>query len=150
MASQLYSVTGTANWAKLFERNRDKGEFHVETDGATTIDLLLDKEGLDTMKKAGSRLRPKITDEGVVIKFKRPWVHQSIEAFGGAPRVVNKDDEPWDTEISVGNGSQVEVFFSVYDTKMGKGTRLEGVRVLDLIEYEAPEGENKGGVKLPF
>lgn len=150
MATQLHSVTGTARWAKLFERNRDKGEFHAETDGATTIELLLDKEALDQIKKTGSRLRPKITDEGVVIKFKRPWVHPSVEAFGGAPRVVDKDDNLWDDSVSIGNDSLVEVYFTTYDTKMGKGTRLEGVRVKELVEFVSDKENTGSGIKLPF
>lgn len=151
MAAKLHSITGTAYWAKLFERNRDKGEYHEATDGITSIDLLLDKEALDYLKKTGSRLRPRVTEEGVVVKFRRPWVHNSIEAFGGAPRVVNKDNETWDNTVSIGNGSEVEVFFSVYDTTKGTGTRMEGVRVLNHVEYEVPEDQRKeSGIKLPF
>lgn len=147
MATALYNITGEASWAKLFERNRDRGDFHEATDGITSINILLDKESLDVLKKSGSRLRPSITEDGMSVKFRRPWVHQSVTEFGGQAKIVDKDDEPWDTSIAIGNGSKVEVFFSVYDTSKGKGTRLEGVRVLELVEYESEGG---GGVKLPF
>lgn len=40
-----------------------------------------------------------------------------------------------------GNGSIVDVRLSVYDTQMGKGNRLESLKIIDAIEYEAPEDE---------
>lgn len=53
-------------------------------------------------------------------------------------------DEPTITRkgepILAGNGSTVEVTLAVYDTRRGKGTRVESIRILDLVEYN-PEGE---------
>lgn len=149
MPSQLYNVTGIAMYPKLFENNRDMHEgFHGAYGGAYTIDVLLEKAELDKLTKSGSKLKPRITDEGISIKFKRKHIHP-VEALGGPPKVADKDNEPWDTSVYIGNGSKVEVWFEVYDTKMGKGTRLEGVKVLELEEYETEEGgETK--TKLPF
>jgi len=148
MSTELYEVTGIGNWAKLFERNKDNNEdFHGEG-GATTIDVLLDKEELDVVTKSGSRLKPKLTEDGIVIKFKRKFNHPSVPALGGLPKVADEEGTAWDDEVSIGNGSKVKVFFSVYDTKMGKGTRLEGVQVLDLVEYE--DDSESTGIKLPF
>lgn len=147
--SQMYSIIGIANWAKLFERNRDNSEYHEATDGITCLDLILDQEAITTLKETGSRLRPRMTEEGMVVKFRRPWAHPKIEAFGGAPKVVDHEDNPWDDSVSIGNGSRVEVFFVVYDTPMGKGTRMEGVRVLELVEYEAPNSGISDS-RLPF
>lgn len=148
MATERIYLTGTSMWAKLFERNRDKGEYHTETDGITSLDLLLEKEDLDKLKASGSRLRPKVTDEGLTIKFRRPWVHPSIEEFGGPPQVVDKDGKDWDDSVSIGNGSTVEIAVDVYDTQMGKGSRLAGVKVLELVEFEG-DGE-PSQPKLPF
>lgn len=148
MASQTYYVTGTAMYPKIFERNRDRGEYHKDTDGACTIDLIVDKEGQDIIKKSGSRLRPQITDDGLKYKFKRKWEDPVSKDFGGAPQVVDREGNDWDDSVSIGNGSVVEVAFDVYDTKLGKGTRLTGVKVITLIEYEDNEGG--GAKKLPF
>lgn len=148
MATERIYITGTAMWAKLFERNRDTGEFHEATDGVTSVDMVLEKEQLDKLKKAGSRLRPRITDEGLVIKFRRPWKHQSIEEFGGQAQIVDKDGNQWDNTKSIGNGSKVEIAVDIYDTKLGKGSRLAGVKVLDLVEYESEYKDS--GPSLPF
>ena len=148
MTAQLLELEGIANWAKVYETNRDTNEdFHGEG-GAYTVDVLLEKEELDKLTKSGSRLKPKIVDEGISIRFKRKHIHPAgIEELGGPPKVVGPDKEPINQLI--GNGSKVKVYVSVYDTKMGKGTRLEGMQVTDLIEYES-ESEGGGGVKLPF
>lgn len=151
MASKQVVVEGTLMWAKLFERNKDTNEdFHGEG-GAYTVDVILDKEELDKVTESGSRLKPKITDEGIVIKFKRKHNHK-IEELGGAPQVVDAEKEEWNDEVSIGNGSKGKVAFTVYDTKMGKGTRLDAVQVTELVEYEGDsdeDGEPKAK-KLPF
>lgn len=44
--------------------------------------------------------------------------------------------------ILIGNGSEVEVTLEIYPTgSFGKGTRLNSVRILDLIEYNPDAGE---------
>lgn len=148
MTTQLIELEGIANWAKVFEANRDMNtDFHGEG-GAYTVDVQLEKEELDKLTKSGSRLKPKLGDDGVSIRFKRKHIHPGgIEELGGPPKVVGPDKEPIDGLI--GNGSRVKVYASVYDTKLGKGTRLEGMQVVDLVEYESEGGEG-GGVKLPF
>lgn len=146
--STMHSVIGKGNWAKLFEHNRDIGEFHKDSDGAYTLDLELEQDQLNVVSESGSRLKPRVGEGGISIKFRRKHLHPSIPALGGAPKVVDKDDQPWNPEVLIGNGSTLEVFFTVYDTKMGKGTRLEGVRVLDLVEYEREDED--GDSRLPF
>lgn len=152
MTAELIELEGIANWAKVFEFNRDKNEdFHGEG-GAYTVEVQLEKEELDKLTKSGSRLKPKLTDDGISIRFKRKHINQSgIEEFGGPPKVVDADKNPFPDDTLIGNGSKVKVYVSVYDTKMGKGTRLEGMQVLDLVEYESDYEEGSGGgVKLPF
>ena len=147
MTTQLLEVTGIAQWAKVYPHNKDKNEDFHGPGGAYTIDVLLDKEELDKVTASGCRVKPRLTEEGITIKFKRKETHVGgIDALGGAPRVV--DEEGNDFTNLIGNGSKVTVFASVYDTKMGKGTRLEAVQVLDLVEFETEEGTS--GVKLPF
>lgn len=150
MAKDFLRITGTAMWAKLFERNRDRGEYFKETDGKTTIEVILEKEELDKLKQAGSRLRPRITDDGLSVTLRRPWVHPTIEEFGGPPQVVDADGNDWDDSVSIGNGSKVEVALEIYDTKLGKGTRLAGVKVLEHVPYESPDSGEPKAPKLPF
>lgn len=146
MATTRIYLTGIAVWAKLFERNRDRGEFHEATDGITCVNIVLEKEEMDALKKAGSRLRPTVMEEGLAVKVRRPWIHDSIPEFGGQAQIVDKDGKEWDSSVAIGNGSKIEVALDIYDTAKGKGTRLAGVKVLDLVEYESPEGASN----LPY
>ena len=41
--------------------------------------------------------------------------------------------------VLVGNGSKAQITLAVYTTQMGVGNRLESIKLLDLIEYKAPE-----------
>lgn len=150
MATKLHSVVGKAMWAKVFEHNKDSNEDFHGPGGACTIDVLLDKEELDKVSKSGSRLKPRITDDGISIKFKRKLVHPSITELGGAPRVVDADEKEWDASQVIGNMSDVEVYFEVYDTKMGPGTRLRAVKVLNLVEFVPEDGGGEAENKLPF
>ena len=150
MTTETVKLTGKASWAKIYEGNRDKNEaFHGEG-GAYTIDVLLEKEELDKLTASGSRLKPRLSDDGISIKFKRKHIHPAgIKALGGPPQVV--DAEGNDFSEWLGNGSTVEVAVDVYDTKMGKGTRLTGVRVVEFVAPpEREEGEEGGAPKLPF
>jgi hypothetical protein len=141
-------ISGTIMWAKVFERNRDQGEFHTETDGACTVNMILEKEELDKLKAAGSRLRPNITDDGLSVKFRRAFKNPVAEDFGGAPQVVDGEGNDWDDSISIGNLSKGTVAITIYETKMGKGTRLEGLQVTELVEFATDGGSYEK--KLPF
>ena len=153
MATQVHVVRGKAMWAKIFERNRDTESSHPmiqqeldKTDGKTSIEVILDEEGLATFEASGSKKKINQLEDGPAVRFERPFKHR-IEDFGGAPRVVDgrgEEDKPWDENINIGNGSDVEVMFVTYDTSLGKGTRLEAVRVLDLVEY------SESAPDLPF
>ena len=148
MASTMNKLTGTAMWAKVFPHNKDKNEDFHGPGGAYVLDLIVDQQGEQEFLATGARTTPKVTDEGVAIKFKRKHTHH-IEDFGGSPQVVDADNNDWDGTL-IGNGSTVEVAYTVYDTKMGKGCRLEGVRVIDHVELPPLEGGEGGAKKLPF
>ena len=149
MASEMIYLKGKANWAKLFPHYKDKNEDFHGPGGAYTVDLIVEQEELEKYTSTGGRVRPRVTDEGVVLKLKRKHTHH-IEDFGGTPQVVDKDGNDWDGTM-LGNGTEVEAAITVYDSKTGKGTRLEGVRVLDLVEMPPMEDAEGGGAKrLPF
>ena len=145
MATKTIELTGTLEWAKLFESNRDNGEYDVETDGATTVTLLMEDDVFKAMKDAGVRKqgKPDPDGKGIRVTFKRPW----NDKFGrdwaaGVPQVFTPAGEEWDMETDglIGNGSVGVVFLDVYDTKMGKGCRLSGVQVVDHVEFEGGGG----------
>ena len=151
MATELLTLEGTLNWAKVFEVNRDKADFHTESNGACTVDLVMEKEEFDKIAASGARLSGKPTDEGIMVKFKRKFEHPNIAEFGGAPKVADADGKLWDIDEKglIGNGSKGRVFVVVYDSKFGKGTRLEGVQVMEHVVYESDK-EFTPAIQLPF
>jgi hypothetical protein len=149
MSTELFEFEGIASWARVFEQNRDMDKrFHGDYDGLCSIDLEMDKEEYDKFIATGSRTSGKPGENGIIVKFKRKFAH----AFaGGAPKVAKADGTLWKLEEDglIGNGSRVKVFATVYDTKIGKGTRLEGVQVLEHVPFESERKESTG-IKLPF
>lgn len=75
--------------------------------------------------------------KGEVKEFNPPWLRDK----DGAYLVHYQDDgERVGEPILVGNGSVVEVEVEVYDAPpYGKGCRLRGMKLIDLIEYVPPE-----------
>jgi len=153
-----FIIPGIAQWAKVFEHNRDMEGFegaYVDCDGAYTIDLVVDEDGLAIYErsKAAGKPKPAYLDEGTgtythkrknnddeantrtdlfIIKFKRKHLDRVSDRFGGAPEIIGLPEGV--TEI--GNGSRVELRFSTYTTKMSNGCRMEKIRVVDLVEFE--------------
>jgi len=155
MGTRKVKLTGYAYWAKVFEDNRDKTGFEnalVEIGGQTTIDMDLDNESMEKLKKSKSMKRgsPSNDNDGMTrVRFTRKWTE---EYGGGEPTVVKADGTKWDYDEDgpIGNGSTVEVVLSVYDTsrKAIVGTRLDKVKVLEHKAYN-PDGDDdeEEGVK---
>lgn len=146
MTTTYHYFTGPCTWAKLKKPDDFNGVKNWK------INVYLDKKGIDELKASGLRVRPKKDDEGkLFVTFRRPVekeIKGEIVEFD-PPTLLGKENEPLDK--LVGNGSVVTVKVSVFDTRMGKGHRLESVRVENLIEYTPPqEGTAKPDVGLPF
>lgn len=149
MATKTIELTGILEWAKLFESNRDQGEYDVETDGATTVTLLMEDDVFASMKNEGVRKQGKKDPDGkgVRVTFKRPWADQfGRDWAAGAPQVFTPSGDHWalDKDGLIGNGSVGVVYLDVYDTKMGKGCRLQGVQVIDHVSFEGAGGQSSG------
>ncbi len=150
MGTRKVKLTGLGYWAKVFEDNRDLTGFEdalKEIGGQTTIDMDLDADNMEKLKKAKSMLRGKDSpdnDDKVRVRFKRKWTEQY---GGGEPVVLKADGTAWDYDEDgpIGNGSTVEVTLSVYDTsrKAIIGTRLEKVKVLEHRPYVKDEDEDE-------
>lgn len=143
-------LKGQANWAKVFESNRDMEGYagaYKGCDGAYTIDLITDLDTFSDLKLSGSMKKGNPTDDGMQVKFVRK--HKGpFEDASGPPVVLDEEGNPWDFEDRgiIGNGSEVEVTVSVYPIKRFStvGTRLEKVRVLKHVEYDAPSTDGTG------
>lgn len=149
MGTRKVKLTGLSYWAKVFEDNRDLTGFEdalKDIGGQTTIDMDLDGENLEKLKKSKSMKRGKVSpdNDGLTrVRFTRKWTEQY---GGGAPTVVKADGSTWDYDEdgAIGNGSTVEVTLSVYDTsrKAIVGTRIEKVKVLEHREYD-PDADDE-------
>jgi hypothetical protein len=153
MATQYYNITGKCAWAhNLFKYDESRyGKRWM-------VDVYPDEEGMETFNEAGIELRPikKPLFEGEVgYRFRRDVEKQikgKMESFQ-PPKIVDIDGEPWPSDgPRIGNGSTVEINVAVYETRGGdgpKGHRLQGMRVLELVPYEAPNPEATPPVEAP-
>ena len=142
MATRKVKLVGTAEWAKVFEQNRDMlgyNEAYVDCNGACTIDLIMDEANHDAFISTGTAKRPKKEANGYRVKLVRRF-DTGHDYSSGAPTVTHADGTPWDFDADglIGNGSVVEVIASVYDTSYNgrkgvTGTRLDSVKVIEHV-----------------
>jgi hypothetical protein len=135
-------LEGKANWARVFEDNRDMKGFegaYEECEGAYTLELVLDAENFDKLKASGSMKKGSIDTEGVKVKFVRKHKGPFPEV-SGPPKVLKADNSVWGFEKdgAIGNGSDVEISLSVYPVMKGKrfGTRLDKVVVKNAVAFD--------------
>ena len=145
MATRKIKLTGIAEWARVFETNRDMDGFdgvYRDHDGACTIDIIMDDANLSTLKASRSMKKgtPDAEGRGTKVKFIRKF-NTGKDWDSGAPIVQKSDGSTWDisSDGTIGNGSTVEVELSVYDTSRPNivGTRLDKVKVIDHVAYIA-------------
>ena len=153
--SRFIKLDAELQWAKVFTHNRDMIGYkpndkvpgsYEDCDGAYKVDLILDEENLQKLTDAGSMKRPKEQEDGrykvtVIRKHKGPFPEVS-----GPPKVTGIGDSE-----EIGNGSKAIVTVVCYDTSFGTvGTRLEEIKVTDLVEYERPTEPSDGVSDMPF
>lgn len=145
--TKLYSFRGRASYAKVYEPDEYKGQEFWK------INLHPDKEVVKEIKDSGTQVRPKLDNEessgvsGPYFTFRRPLsakIKDQVVQFNppeifdkdGKAIMVYVDDKAVGEKVYIGNGSEVEVTVEIYDTQMGKGTRLRSVKIIDLIKYD--------------
>jgi len=143
MATKKVKLSGIGYWAKVFAENRDLTGFEnalKEVGGQTTIDVDLDTENYALLKKSGSMKKGRPSPDNpelTRVKFTRKWEQQ----FGGGAPIVHKEDGTnwdYDTDGFIGNGSEVTIILSVYNTSRSSiiGTRLDKVKVTKAVAYD--------------
>ncbi len=150
MATKKYNVKGKAMWAKVFEANGELKDWQGNPHPfgkLFKIDVILDKENKAIYKSSGTSGKGKFDDDGNFLATFKRKEKERFEWAGGPPKVVNEDGSPF-TGTIIPNGSTVEIEFTVYTTSMSPGTRLEQVRVLELVELKERE-EDKPLAELP-
>ena len=157
MATRKVVLTGIAEWAKVFEDNRDLKGFegaYEEFDGACTIDMILDKENMDRLSASRSMKKgsPDAEGRGTRVRFVRKF-NTGRDWDSGSPTVLKSDGTKWDMDIDglIGNGSTVAVTLSVYDTsrKSIVGTRLDRVKVLEHVKPPSDDEDEVAAMPPP-
>lgn len=130
MANTIVYVRGTAKWAKLRYPDK-KYNFYG-------VDLYLSQ---DDAKRVSKYFKVKRNEEGVFISCRRPVskVMKGELVDLGPPELLDKDNSELDKYEMVGNGSVVTCKIMAYETEKGKGTRLESLRVEELVSYRSTE-----------
>lgn len=140
MATRFFYFHGKAKWAKVRKPDEKYGNY--------TINLYPTPESRNLIAESGLQIAPKNDDEGEFFTFRRPHeklIKKEVVEFG-PPQALNPDGTEFDGLI--GNGSDVTIKVSVYDTIKGKGHRWESVRVDKLVVYEGT-GAGAGMPDMP-
>lgn len=162
MASKAHKIEGIIHWAKVTEDTRDLDGYQGqarEWDGEYSIDLVVsDPEERAKFKETGSMKKFKTDPD----KYDgQPWLSltrkhnakgkdgETVVAWSGPPLLYDVDGNAWDEEILIGNGTQAVAKVIVYDVPKGKGTRLDAIQVVELVEYE-PEDKPRVADEVPF
>lgn len=130
------TVTGTAFYAKVQSPDKQYNMF--------AVDLVVDEKTSDKLKELGAK--PATSDgllkrheghpDSDVYKFKRRVVTKDGTHLS-PPEVVDSKGRP--TKKLVGNGSKVKLNVTLmpytYNSKKGVSLYLNGLQVLDLVEY---------------
>ena len=130
MSTTFHYLSGKVFWAKVRKPDEKYGNY--------TLNLVLDEPSTQVFKASGMTMQRKEAEYGTYVTFRRPHqkaIRDEMVTFG-PPLLINKDDTEF--EGLIGNGSEVTIKVSVYDTKQGKGHRLEAVKVNQLVVYQPP------------
>ncbi len=141
MATNVWYFSGTAKWCKVEKPDPKFGNFEVN--------LYMDNPSWDRYAQSEMQNKVREDEDGKFVTFRRPaqkLVKDELKKFG-PPELLDEDGNEY--EGLIGNGSEVTVKVSVYDTVKGKGSRLEAVRIDKLVPYEGVEVHSEG-IDAPF
>ena len=154
MATRKVKLEGIAEWARVFEENREMTGYkptpeavgaYEECNGACKIDVIMNDVNYKKLKASKSMKTgtDDALDRGKKVTFVRKF-ETGRDWDSGVPIVLKEDNTRWDYESDgpIGKGSIVEVTLAVYDIKKygNTGTRLERVKVIEHKPYD-PDGD---------
>ena len=132
--SGVGEVIGRAYFANVVTPN-------TKYDDKWEVNLVLDDETLSEFESRGHEIKEK--DYGRFLNFKRN-VNRKSGGQNTRPVLINEERERVDTLPKIGNGSLVKVQYSQYSwehgDKAGIGRDLRAMQLLDLVEYNEPDG----------
>ena len=147
------SPVGTASWPWL-----NKPDTRFDEDGIYHVKLVMTKEEsgklgavINPLMNGGKHnpLEPEKDDQGnntgnMVCQFKMKSVVNSRKgSFTQSPVLLDKEGQR--IEATIGAGSKIKIAYQAVPFDQGGGgvtLRLRKVRVLDMVEYHDPSGDN--------
>ena len=125
-------ISGELNWSKILgdaPMNEYAGEQQWE------LDVKVDDDEQKRMVELG--IKP-ISKDKNTFKFKRK-LNRAKGGVNTPPQIVDKDKQPRDNSLLIGNGSKGKVAFSTYEHKMmdqhGLGKSFNAVQILEHVPY---------------
>lgn len=130
----MAKVSGIAMWASVNTPN-------TRFEPMYCIDLIVSEADAKKLKAEGVKV--KRNDDGEpVVKFRRKLYRKGSSEENQKPKCVDAKLNPYTGLI--GNGSKVVVQYNVYDWTnsfgSGKGVDLQGVQILELVEFVGRDG----------
>jgi hypothetical protein len=125
-------LEGKAYWAFVTTPN-------TKFTPAYSVNLVVDDETASSFRTRGFTVKD--MDEGPALIIKRK-VDGPRGMVREAPKLYDKSKR--EIDVSVGNGSHVKVQYKEWETSWNgqdfRGLDFQAMQVLDLIEYNAPDG----------
>lgn len=130
-------VRGKIYWCKVLGAPRTNYE---GTGREWTYELEPEDTSFLKEHKLLDRLKNKYDDRGPYLTLKKPELDSKGEA-NDPIRVYNADNEAWDKDTLIGNGSTVVAKLSVVDWGKGKKKSIytQAIRVEELVPYVSSE-----------
>lgn len=138
-------ASGTIYWCKVLGNPVNNYEGDARE---WTYDFVPDDTGF--LKEHGLTDRLKEDKNGNMngpfLHLKKPELNRDGEVNEHI-RVYNADDEEWDREVSIGNGSKVDVKLTIADWGKGKRKSIwtRAIRVTEHVPYVSNEFSGMGG-----
>ena len=130
-----YLITGKAFYAKIVGKPVPK--YQPEDGNEWAFDLAVDANGVAQLKKLGlaDKIKTKNDERGNYIQFRRgEYKGDKITKNDPIP-IVDHRNQAWDGKTLIGNGSTLNVRFSVYPGRKGNKAFVTAVQVWDHVEY---------------
>ena len=137
-------IRGKAYWAKVLGEPL-RNDNYPENPRQWSVDVAVDAKTLETLKEAGlfGKIKNKGDERGSFITFKRKEFKSGGTTANQAIKIVDHHGNAWDKRKLIGNGSEVNVRFNIYeDRRGGKNPAILAIQVWDLVTYEAPNRED--------
>lgn len=139
MATKEVTLTGVSKWShKLFQP-----ESYNQGPARYSTRLYLDAANKAIFQSLRLKNKIKEDEDGEYVTLRRDHDPKEFKGKviykGGPPKIYDAEGNRWPEDTMIGNGSVLSVKLSVYNTKMGPASRVEKVRVDELVEYNKPD-----------